>query len=93
MSFFAILCHDRADAGSLRAETRPAHLDYLGAIEPRILAAGPILDEEGISRGSVIIADFDDLAAARAFAEADPYARAGLFRSVEVSAWKQVFPR
>lgn len=93
MSFFAILCHDRADAGTLRADTRPRHLEHLGAIEAQILVAGPILDEAGAPKGSVIVADFEDLATAQAWAEADPYAVAGLFRSVEVSAWRQVFPR
>jgi uncharacterized protein YciI len=93
MPLFAILCHDRTDAGSLRADTRPRHLAYLEEIEGQMLAAGPFLDEAGAPKGSLIIADFADLAAANAFAQADPYAVAGLFRAVDVSAWRQVFPR
>jgi uncharacterized protein len=93
MPLFAILCHDRADAGSLRADTRPRHLEHLIAIEARILTAGPVLDEAGTPRGSIIIAEFDDLSAAKAFAEADPYAEAGLFRDVEVTAYRAGFPR
>ena len=92
MPVFAIICHDRADAGTLRAETRAAHLDHLRAIVDRIVRAGPIDDEAGLPVGSIILAEFDDFVAARSFAEADPYARAGLFRSVEVRAWRQVFP-
>jgi uncharacterized protein YciI len=41
--------------------------------------------------GSVIIADFDSLAAACAWADADPYLAAGVYQSVEVLPFKQVF--
>jgi uncharacterized protein YciI len=92
MPTFAIIAHDRADAGSLRADTRPRHLEHLRSIEAQMVAAGPIMGESGQPAGSVILAHFDDLAAARAFATADPYAEAGLFESVTVAPWKQVLP-
>jgi uncharacterized protein YciI len=92
MPSFAILAYDRPDAGSLRADTRPRHLDHLTAIVDRIVVAGPIDDESGKPIGSIIIADFDDLAAARAFAAADPYTAAGLFGSTTVTAWRKVLP-
>jgi len=92
MPKFAIIGHDRADAGSLRADTRPRHLEYLGTVTERIVVAGPMGSESGDPIGSLIIAEFDDLAAARAFAAADPYAQAGLFESVQVSPWRQVIP-
>ena len=40
--------------------------------------------------GSLVILDVADMAAARDWAENDPYARAGLFESVEIRAWKKV---
>lgn len=92
MPLFAIVAHDRPDAGTLRADTRPRHLPYLEAIVARIVVAGPMLSESGSPTGSIIIADFDDLAAAQAFADADPYAQAGLFGSVALTAYRQVFP-
>ena len=92
MPTFAIIAHDRADAGSLRADTRARHLEHLRAIEAGAVAIGPMLGESGNAMGSIIIAAFDDLAAARAFAAADPYAQAGLFESVTVVAWRQVLP-
>ncbi len=92
MPTFAIIAHDRADAGNLRADTRPRHLEHLRSIEAQMVAAGPIMGESGQAVGSVIIAHFDDLAAARAFAAADPYAEAELFESVTVAPWKQVYP-
>jgi hypothetical protein len=42
--------------------------------------------------GSVLMLDLADRAAADAFAEGDPYARAGLFESVVIRPWKKVFP-
>jgi len=92
MPTFAIICRDRPDAGALRAETRPRHLAYLRTLGERLEVVGPLMDEAGQSNGSLIIGRFDDLAAARAFAEADPYALAGLFDSVTVSAWRRVGP-
>jgi uncharacterized protein len=92
MPLFAITCHDRPDAGTLRAETRPRHLDHLQRIAGAIAIAGPILDGD-TPKGSIIIADFADLAAAEAFAAADPYAEAGLFADVTVRAFRQAFPQ
>ena len=92
MPLFAIIAHDRPDAGALRADTRPRHLPYLKAIVEKTVVAGPMLAESGVPTGSIIIAEFDDLAAAEAFAAADPYALAGLFGSVAVTAYRQVFP-
>ncbi len=92
MPLYAIIAHDRADAGTLRADTRARHLPYLEAIADRITVAGPMLDESGAPCGSLIVAEFDSLESARAFAAADPYAEAGLFASVAVTAYRRVFP-
>ena len=92
MPLFAIVADDRPDAGTLRPDTRPRHLAHLEAIVARIVVAGAKLDESGTPTGSIIIADFADLAAAEAFAAADPYAQVGLFDSVAVTAYRQVFP-
>ena len=92
MPLFAIIAHDRPDTGTLRADTRPRHLPYLEAIVAQTVAAGPMLDESGLPTGSLIIADFADLDAAKDFAAADPYAQAGLFAQVSVTGYRQVFP-
>ncbi|MFQ5774300.1 MAG: YciI family protein [Kiloniellaceae bacterium] len=90
---FAITCIDRPDSGALRAENRPAHLDYLKAHLDRILVAGPMLSDDGQTpTGSLLIMDFADLAAARAFAAADPYNKAGLFENVTIRPWRKVLP-
>ncbi len=89
MALFLILCTDKPDGRDLRAATRPTHLAYLSAGEVEVKLAGPWLDEaDGGPRGSMLLVEAEDIAAARAFAAADPYARAGLFDTVEVRPWR-----
>jgi uncharacterized protein len=92
MPLFAILAFDRPDAGTLRADTRPRHLDHIRSLGDRVARAGPFDDEAGQPIGSLILAEFADLSAAQAFAAADPYAQAGLFAETRVLGWRQVFP-
>lgn len=90
MALFTITCRDKPDGFDLRARTRDAHLAYLAGRGGAVRLGGPWLDGEGRSVGSLLIVEADDLAAARALAEADPYARAGLFASVDVEPWRLV---
>ena len=86
---FALMTRDKPDALHIRMDTRTAHLDYIastGVVE----MAGPFLDDAGQMCGSLIILELPDLAAAQAWAENDPYAKAGLFATVTLSAWKKV---
>jgi hypothetical protein len=86
---FALLAKDKPGAFQTRLDNRDAHLAYVaetGAVE----IAGPLLDADGQMCGSLIILDVADLAAAQAWAAADPYAKAGLFGDVTLSAWKKV---
>jgi|TARA_R100000501_G_scaffold14813_2_gene26899 hypothetical protein len=92
MPHFAIHCIDKPNSGDLRAKTRPSHLEHIAGIRDRIVAAGPLLDADGGPIGSLIIAEFDGRTDAVGFAASDPYARAGLFASVAVTAWRQVYP-
>lgn len=90
---FVISCVDKPGHGPIRAENRAAHLEYLNRHAGQILAAGPTLSEDGAAMtGSVLIMEFADHAAAKAFTDGDPYAKAGLFERVSIRAWKKVFP-
>ncbi|KQQ79795.1 YciI family protein [Aureimonas sp. Leaf324] len=84
---YALLCEDRADAGTLRADNRPEHLAHLTSLGPTLKFAGPFLDEDGKPTGSLIVVEADSAEAARALGEQDPFARAGLFSSVTVRRW------
>jgi uncharacterized protein YciI len=97
---YAIIATDRAGSLSLRLAARPAHLARLNSLqeEGRLVLAGPhpAIDspdpgEAGFT-GSLIVAEFADLAAAEIWAAADPYAAAGVYAQVVVKPFKQVFP-
>ncbi len=92
MPHFAIHCIDKPDSLDLRLATRADHLAHLDSLGTDVLVAGPLLDGEAKPIGSLLIIDFPDRKAAVAFAAADPYALAGLFASVAVTAWRKVFP-
>ncbi len=98
--WYAIEGYDVEGALPKRAEARPAHLARLTALrdEGRLLIAGPCpaIDAEdpgpaGFS-GSIVIAEFESLEAAQAWAEADPYVDAGVYGRVEVRPFRKVLP-
>jgi len=97
---YAIVGQDVPDSLKLRLATRPAHLDRLHALQQagRLLLAGPFpaIDSNdpggaGFS-GSLIVAEFDTLADAQAWADADPYVAAGVYAGVSVNPFKKVLP-
>ncbi len=97
---YAIIATDHPQSLPLRLSVRPAHLDRLRALqdEGRLLLAGPhpAIDcedpgEAGFS-GSLIVAEFPDLASAQAWANADPYVQAGVFAQVTVKPFRKVLP-
>ncbi len=90
---FVITCTDKPGQPELRQTNRPDHLDYLSEHDERIVAAGPTLGDDDAPNGSVLIMEFDDLTAAQAFADGDPYSKAGVFESVTIRPWKKVFPK
>jgi len=88
------------DSLERRLAARPAHLERLQALQQtgRLLLAGPfpVIDSNdpgpaGFS-GSLIVAEFDSLDAARAWADADPYVAAGVYAGVSVKPFKKVLP-
>lgn len=98
--WYAIEGYDGQDALARRGQSRPAHLARLVALRDagRLLVAGPCpaIDAEdpgpaGFS-GSIVIAEFDSLADARAWADADPYVDAGVYARVDVRPFRQVLP-
>ena len=100
MMLYAIVGKDRADSLAARLAARPAHLERLKALqdEGRMILAGPCpaIDSPdpgpaGFS-GSLIVAEFTSLEAAKAWADADPYVAAGVYEKVTVKPFKKVFP-
>lgn len=98
---YAILSEDVEDSLALRKQARADHLARLEALQQqgRLVLAGPhpAIDAEepgtaGFS-GSLVVAEFESLEAARAWADADPYVAAGVYARVQVKPFKQVLPR
>jgi uncharacterized protein YciI len=84
----ALMAKDKDGALQTRLDNRAAHLAYIE--ETGVVAmAGPLLDGDAMI-GSLVILDVEDMAAAQTWADNDPYAKAGLFASVELTAWKKV---
>ena len=73
---------------------RPGHLDHWRPLAARGLVrhAGPLLDESGEPRGSMLLFEAADRAAAHAHAAADPYVTAGIFARYEVFETRVVLP-
>jgi len=97
---YAIIATDVANSLDARLAARPAHLERLQQLkaEGRVVLAGPhpAIDSNdpgaaGFS-GSLIVAEFASLEAARAWADADPYVAAGVYDHVVVKPFKQVLP-
>lgn len=98
--WYAIVGSDAPDSLEKRLAARPAHLERLNALKDagRLFVAGPFpaLDtpDPGPAgfTGSLIVAEFDSLDAARAWADADPYVAAGVYAGVDVRPFKKVLP-
>ena len=97
---YAIISEDVEDSLEKRAAARPAHIARLNELvdEGRLLVAGPHPAVDGSTpgiagfTGSLVIAEFDSLAAARTWAEADPYVATGAYARVTVKPFKKVLP-
>jgi uncharacterized protein YciI len=98
---YAIIGEDAPGSLERRRAARPAHLERVRQLqdEGRVVVAGPLpaIDSPDPGpagfRGSLIVAEFDSLAAAQAWTDADPYVTAGVFAQVTVRPFRQVFPQ
>lgn len=98
--WYAIVADDVDNSLAARQAARPAHLDRLHALHEagRLMLAGPFpaidANDPGPAgfTGSLIVAEFDSLDAAQAFADADPYVAAGVYANVRVRPFRKVLP-
>ena len=96
---YVIYAEDIADSLEKRSSVRPAHLARLQLLhdEGRLLTAGPMpavdSNEPGAAgfTGSTVIAEFESLEVAKAWANDDPYIAAGVYQNVSVKPYKKVF--
>ncbi len=91
---FAILCHDKPDQASVRAENREAHFAHLDAYGDYLIEAGPLLAEDGShSVGSLLIMEFATREEAEKFVLDDPFHKANIFESVIIRPYKKLLPK
>ena len=97
---YAIIAQDVENSLQDRLAARPKHLERLTALQDqgRLILAGPhpAIDsddpgESGFS-GSLVVAEFESLKEAQAWADSDPYVEAGVYANVTVKPFKKVFP-
>ena len=96
---YVIYAEDNADSLEKRQSVRPAHLARLQLLrdEGKLLTAGPMpavdSNEPGAAgfTGSTVIAEFESLEAAGAWAEAEPHISAGVYKTVSGKPDKKVF--
>lgn len=98
--WYAIISEDKADSLARRLAARSAHLARLQSLqdEGRLLLAGPhpAIDSDDPGNagftGSLVVAEFDSLEAAQAWAGADPYIDADVYAKVSVKPFRKVLP-
>ena len=97
---YAIISQDVENSLEKRMSVRPAHLARLETLkqEGRLILAGPhpAIDSEDPGQagftGSLVVAEFESLEAAQAWADADPYMESGAYDKVIVKPFKKVLP-
>ncbi|ETX10855.1 hypothetical protein MUS1_12825 [Marinomonas ushuaiensis DSM 15871] len=97
---YSIIGTDVTNSLAARQKARPEHLARLTTLqnEGRLVLAGPnpAIDSDNPGdtgfTGSVVVAEFPSLEAAKTWADSDPYVAAGVYESVSVKPFKQVFP-
>lgn len=97
---YIIYSQDVENSLPLRKQARPAHLERVELLKQqgRLVIAGPCpaIDSEDPGEagftGSLIIAEFDSLQDAQAWADSDPYVSGGVYQNVTVKPYKQVIP-
>lgn len=97
---YAIIAQDKPDTLQLRLNSRPAHLARLELLknQGRLILAGPhpAIDSNDPGSagftGSLVVAEFESLEAAKEWANADPYCNAGVYANVTIKPFKKVLP-
>jgi uncharacterized protein len=91
---YAIVCYDRPDSASLRDAHRAAHMEYLKTNSAKVVFGGPLKNTpDGPSTGAIIVVSCATREEAEAFIKGDPFLRNGVYESIAVRAFKQVFPQ
>lgn len=97
---YTIIAEDTPNSLEKRLEARPMHLARLTSLQEqgRLILAGPFPAIDSIDpgvagfSGSLIVAEFSDLASAKAWADTDPFVSAGVYQNVTVKPFRKTLP-
>lgn len=85
---------DRPGSAALRLQMRPEHKACLAQLQEHIAFAGPLLQDDGQTMiGSLLVIDFPGRAAAEAWLAQEPFHRSGLYASVQIHAFSNLWPQ
>jgi uncharacterized protein YciI len=85
---YALICTDKPNSLATRKAKRPEHVAYLKSLGDTLKLAGPFTEADGETmNGSLVVIEASSLQEAKEIAAGDPYAKAGLFASVEIRPW------
>ncbi len=85
---YALICTDKPNSLATRMAKRPEHVEYLKSLGDTLKLAGPFTEADGETmNGSLVVIEASSLQEAKEIAAGDPYAKAGLFASVEIRPW------
>jgi uncharacterized protein YciI len=98
--YYLFYCEDAPDSFEKRRSVRQAHLEHLNELvkDNRLLLAGPCYAPEALElipysvRGSLIVAEFNNIEDAKAWIAADPYATAQVFANITVKPFTKTLP-
>ena len=98
--YYVIIAEDAPNSLEKRLANRPAHLARLTELQNqgRLLLAGPMPAIDSVDpgpagfTGSLIVAEFSDLQAAKDWANADPFVNAGVYANVSVKPFRKTLP-
>ena len=97
---YAIISQDVENSLDKRLSVRPEHIERLQNLKEqgRLILAGPHPAIDNIEpgptgfSGSLVVAEFSSLEEAQAWADDDPYIKAGVYDTVTVKPFKKVLP-
>ena len=85
---YALICTDKPGSLAARKANRPQHVAYLKSLGETLVLAGPFTETDGQTmNGSLIVVEAASIDAARKIAANDPFARLGIFASVDIRPW------
>ena len=91
---YLVFSRDAPDVGERLAALTPAHWSYIDRFAHQLVARGPTLSDDGEQHtGSVHILAAPDVAAARRFADEEPFHGAGVYADTTIRRYVNVLER